>query len=126
MIYRVLAEFVLVVHFAFVVYAVLGGILVLRWRWTAWLHLPVVAWGALVETLGWVCPLTPLENDLRSAAGISGYPGGFVDHYIIPVLYPDNLTRTDQLLLGLVLVAINVVIYGFVIRNSRDLNSPEP
>ena len=114
MLYRVLADIVVVVHFAFVLYVVFGGLLVLRWRWTAWVHIPALLWGVAVEAAGWICPLTPLEMELRAAAGSSGYAGGFVEYYIIPILYPYNLTRNIQWLLALALIGINVIVYGWV------------
>jgi hypothetical protein len=104
----VLADLVVVAHAAFVVFVVLGGLLTLRWPWTVWLHLPAVAWGALVEIAGWPCPLTPLEQWLRG----EGYAGGFVDRYCLPVLYPENLTRRVQVTLGLLVVAVNAAIYA--------------
>lgn len=95
-----MAELIVAVHFAFVVFVVLGGLLALRWPRAAWIHLPAVIWGVLIEFTGWICPLTPLENRLRRASGEAGYQGDFIAHYILPVLYPDGLTRTDQLMLG--------------------------
>lgn len=112
MLYRVLTDLVVVAHFAFVIFAVAGAFLVLRWRWVAWVHLPVLAWAALIEFAGWVCPLTPLENWLRMRGGAMGYPGGFVEHYIIPILYPGQLTRSVQIALGALVLLINAGIYG--------------
>ncbi len=109
--YRLLAELVVVVHFAFVVFVVLGGLLVLRWRWVAWLHLPAAIWGAMIEFGGWICPLTPLENWLQFQGGDAGYEGGFIQHYIVPVLYPAGLTREMQVGLGVAVVLINVAVY---------------
>ena len=119
MIYRVLADLVLVVHAAFVAFAILGALLVLRWRWLPWLHVPAVGWGALIEFTGWICPLTPLENRLREAGGSGGYSGGFVEHHLFPLLYSSTLTRDDQLFLGASLLAINVVIYSIVVSRYR-------
>jgi hypothetical protein len=116
MIYRVLADVVVVVHLAFVLFVVLGALLVLRWRWVVWLHVPAAVWGALIEFRGWVCPLTPLENRLRALGGAAGYPGGFVQHYILPVLYPGELTRTVQIVLGVFVVAMNVAVYGWLLH----------
>ena len=112
MLYRVLTDLVVVAHFAFVIFAVAGAFLVLRWRWVAWVHLPVVGWAALIEFAGWVCPLTPLENWLRMRGGAMGYHGGFVEHYIIPILYPGQLTRSVQIALGALVLLINAGIYG--------------
>ena len=113
------ADAIVALHFAFVVFVVLGGLLVLRWARVAWLHVPAVIWGAVVEFTGWICPLTPLENRLRRAAGETGYQGDFIAHYILPMLYPDGLTRTDQLVLGGAALGINIVIYGFAIVRHR-------
>jgi hypothetical protein len=118
--YRLLADLVVVIHLAFVVFAVLGGLLVLRWRRIAWLHLPAAVWAALIEFRGWICPLTPLENWLRARGGGSGYETGFVEHYILPVLYPAELTRELQLILGTLVAGINVAVYGgLLIRHWR-------
>ncbi len=119
MAYRILADLVLVTHLAFVAFAVLGGLLVLRKRRVAWLHLPAVAWGAIVEFTAWVCPLTPLENLLRDAGGGAPYSGDFIAHYVTPVLYSTTLTREDQLIYGLALLVINGAIYGLVLYRFR-------
>jgi hypothetical protein len=112
---RIAADAVLVLHLAFVLFALLGGLLVLRVPGVAWVHLPALAWAAFVEFTGRVCPLTPLEVALRRAAGESGYAGGFVEHYIVALLYPETLTRDVQMVLGAALVVLNVVIYGAVL-----------
>jgi hypothetical protein len=109
--YLLLADLVLIVHLAFVVFVLCGGLLVLRWRWIAWLHLPAVAWGAVVEFTGRICPLTPLENWLREQGGETVYRSDFISQYLLPVLYPGNLTRNLQLLLGTVVVAFNAAVY---------------
>jgi hypothetical protein len=118
MLYGVLADFIVVVHFAFVLFAILGGLLVFRWKRCAWIHVPVVLWAALIEFSGWVCPLTPLENWLREKGGAVGYPSGFIEHYILPVLYPTLLTRGLQVALGLLVIGINLGIYGWVLRRA--------
>lgn len=115
----VLADLVLVAHFAFVVFVVAGGIAVLRWRWVAWIHIPAAAWGALIEWAGWICPLTPLENDLRVRAGQETYTGDFVARYLVPVLYPEGLTREVQVVLGIIVIAVNAATYSLVIRRRR-------
>ena len=115
MIHRLLADLVVLVHLAFVVFAVAGAVLVLRWRWVAWVHLPAVVWAALIEFAGWICPLTPLENRLRTLSGGAGYRGGFIEHYILPVLYPSGLTRAVQIFLGSVVVVINLGIYSWLV-----------
>jgi uncharacterized protein DUF2784 len=118
-----LADLVVVVHFAFVLFVVMGGFLVLRGRWLAYLHLPAVVWGTWIEFTGRICPLTPLENALRVRAGEAGYSGGFIEHYILPVLYPSALTRTVQVVLGCVVIAINLIIYGYLLRTRRSVQT---
>lgn len=113
--YRVLADLVVVIHLAFVLFAVLGGFLVLRWKRCVWLHLPAVVWAALIEFAGWVCPLTPLENWLRERGGAFAYQSSFIEHYILPILYPSVLTRPLQIFLGLFVLGVNVGIYGWVL-----------
>lgn len=120
--YRLLADVVVGFHFAFVGFALLGGWIVLRWPRVAWVHLPVVAWAVLIELAGWICPLTPLENHLRRAAGQAGYDGGFVEHYVMPVLYPDELTRAMQVAIGLFALVVNVAIYTWIIRRKGVRN----
>ena len=117
--YRLLADLVLLLHAAFVAYVVLGALLALRWPRTAWVHLPIVAWGAGIEFVGGICPLTPLENHWRQLAGEQGYAGGFVEHYVAAALYPDGLTRSVQVALGLLVVAVNAVIYAVAWRRHR-------
>lgn len=119
--YGVLADVVVVLHFGFVLFVIFGGLLALRWRRAPWLHLPAAVWGALIEFAGWICPLTPLEKWLRHEGGVAGYRGGFVEHYILPVLYPHGLTREIQLVLGAVVVLLNVGVYWVVWR--RELRA---
>lgn len=116
MVYRVLADLVVVIHLAFVLFAVLGGFLVLKWKRWAWIHVPTVVWAALIEFAGWVCPLTPLENLLRERGGEIVYRSSFIEHYILPLLYPTVLTRRLQITLGLLALILNLVIYGWVWR----------
>lgn len=118
--YRLLADLVLLAHAGFVAFVVLGGLLVLAWPRLAWLHLPAVAWGAGIEFTGAICPLTPLENHLRALAHQQGYAGGFVEHYVFGLLYPDGLTRNVQLALGAAVIVINVLVYAVVWRRHRD------
>jgi len=118
MVYRILAELVLVIHFCFVLFVVLGGLLALRWRRVVWLHLPAFTWGVLVQCFSWACPLTPLENWFRRAGGESGYSGGFVEHYISAILYAD-ISREFQMMLGLLLVGVNVLVYAWVLTRRR-------
>ena len=116
-----MANLIVLVHFAFVVFVVLGGLLALRWPRVVWLHVPAVVWGALVEFTGWICPLTPLENRLRAAAGETSYDGDFIAHYILPALYPNGLTRSDQLMLGALALGINIAIYALVLVRHRRM-----
>ena len=125
--YRVLADLVVGVHALFVAFVVVGGLLVLRWTWVEALHGPAAVWGALIEFQGWICPLTPLENALRAAAGQAGYRGGFIEHYLLPVLYPAGLTRSVQLVLGALVIVVNVVVYAVVVwRLARRRRSLSP
>jgi hypothetical protein len=114
--YRILADVIVALHLGFILFAVLGGTLLIRSRRWAWVHLPAVAWAALVELRGWVCPLTPLENWLRQAGGAAGYGTGFVDHYLVPIVYPTLLTRELQILLGVLLLMLNLGIYAWAWR----------
>ena len=119
MLYRLLADLVVILHLGFVLFVVLGGLLALRWPRAAWLHLPAALWGAGIEFLQGICPLTPLENHLRRLGGEAGYSGGFVEHYLLPVLYPVGLGRGLQIGLGIAVVALNAVIYAIVWRRRR-------
>jgi hypothetical protein len=117
--YRVAADLVVGLHFAFILFVMLGGFLAWRWRRAAWVHLPVAAWGALIEFAGWICPLTPLENSLRRAAGDAGYAGGFIEHYVIPVVYPSGLTPAIQVALGVAVLVVNGVAYGVLLMRRK-------
>ncbi len=118
MIYRLLADAVLIFHFVFVIFIVFGGLLVLRRRAVLYAHLPALAWGILVELFLWQCPLTPLENWFRQMGGEAGYSGGFIEHYILLLLYP-GIGFWIHILLGLVLAAINLAVYWHVISHWR-------
>jgi len=118
-IYRGLADLILVIHLAFVLFVVLGGLLVVRWPWVAWLHVPAAVWGILIEYTGWICPLTPLENSLRVRGGEAGYVGGFIQHYIQPLLYPAGLTRPMQVGLGSLVLLLNLAAYWMLWSKSR-------
>ena len=113
--YRLAADGVLIVHLAFIMFVALGGLAVLRWPRLAFAHLPAVAWGVALEFNGWLCRLTPLENALRRAAGEAGYDGGFIEHYLIALIYPAGLTPTIQLWLGLGVLAINLPVYAWLL-----------
>lgn len=117
--YRLLADLVLVIHGLFVAFVVFGGLLALWKRWIAYLHLPALAWGALVIGIGWICPLTPLEVSLRQRAGGQGYDGGFIEHYLVPLIYPEAITRETQIVLAVLLVAGNLLIYTVWARRGR-------
>lgn len=112
--YRLLADLTVLVHLAFVIFVAVGGFLVLRWRRIAWVHVPCALWGACISFAGWICPLTPLEAHLRRAGGEAGYAGGFVEHYVLPVLYPDSLTRPTQFAIGVFVVSVNALAYALV------------
>ena len=123
--YLWLADLTLCLHAGFVLFVIFGGLLMLRWRWIAWLHLPAAAWGAFVEFTGWICPLTPLENWLRKQGGEDSYRSDFIAQYLLPMLYPGDLTRDLQLLLGTGVVVLNTAVYWWLWqtqahRASRD------
>ena len=122
----VLADLVILAHVAFIVFVLFGGLLALRWRWIPLAHLPAVLWGATVEFFGWVCPLTPLENVLRRAGGGEGYSVSFIERYLVPLVYPAELTRELQLLLGIAVVAVNAVVYFLVLRRVENLGRSRP
>ena len=117
--YGILAEAVVAVHFVFVLFVLFGGLLTIRWPRAAWIPLPAALWGALISFAGWVCPLTPLEKWLRRQGGAAGYEGGFVEHYLLPVLYPRALTRDVQIALGLIVLLLNILVYWQFVRRRR-------
>ncbi|MGH7559542.1 MAG: DUF2784 domain-containing protein [Gemmatimonadales bacterium] len=119
MIWSVLADLVLVVHLAFLLFVAAGGLAVLRWPRLAWAHVPAVVWGVLIEYAGWICPLTPLENRLRRAGGGAGYEGGFIEHYVTAILYPAGLDRRWQIGLGTLALVINAGIYWLLLARRR-------
>lgn len=114
--YAVLADVVVAVHFGFLLFVVAGALLVVRWPRLAWIHLPCVAWGAWIALSGGVCPLTPLEIDLRQMAGQAGYSGSFIGHYLLAVLYPEGLTRGAQTALGAGAIVLNLGLYAWIWR----------
>ena len=116
MIYGLLADLVLALHALFVVFVVLGGLLALRWRRAVFVHVPCALWGTWVVLAGWICPLTPLEVALRQQAGEGGYTGGFLEHYLVPILYPGDLTRGIQIGLGVVVLVLNIAVYTAMTR----------
>ena len=114
MLFRILADILVVIHGCFVLFVVLGGLLALKRLKVAWIHIPACIWGALIEFQGWICPLTPLEKWLRVKAGQAGYSGGFVQHYLLPLIYPAGLTEQTATVLGLLVVVVNVAVYACV------------
>ena len=119
MLYRLMADAVLLLHLAFILFVVFGALLVWRFRRLAWLHLPAVTWAVVIEFSGWVCPLTPLENHLRRLGGEVGYAGGFIEHYLLPVIYPPGLSHEIQLGLGLAVIVTNGLAYGWLLFRGR-------
>jgi hypothetical protein len=124
MLYRTLADLVVVIHFGFVLFVVLGGLLVPRWPKLAWIHLPAAVWGVLIEFFGWICPLTPLENRWRELGGKAGYSGGFIQHYIVSLLYPDQLSRGTQIVLGTLVLGLNGFVYWMALHRRRSPRLP--
>ncbi len=122
---RLAADTIVAIHFAFIVFVVTGGLLALWHRGIVVLHLPALAWGAWTEFTGAICPLTPLENTFRQAAGEAGYPGGFIEHYLVPFIYPEVLASRTQTAFGVLVIAINAGVYVLVWRQWRRRRSPE-
>lgn len=118
-----LADAVVLMHLGFILFVVLGGFLVLWRRWIAWLHIPAALWGAWVSGAGWICPLTPLENWLRRHAGEAGYTGDFTSHYLMPIIYPEGLTRELQIAIAVFVLVLNAVVYTLVFRRPRVAHS---
>ena len=114
--YRLLADAVVAFHGLFIVFVIFGGFLAWRWRFVAVVHIPCALWGMLIEYRGWICPLTPLENSLRMRAGQAGYSDGFIEHYLVPAIYPSGLTPRIQAALGTAVLVINVFAYAVLIR----------
>ena len=119
MTYRIAADLLVLFHFAFILFVVLGGFLVFYRHLFAWLHLPAVIWGVLIEFSGWICPLTPWEQSLRIKAGQSGYSGGFVEHYLVSLIYPEALTPEIQFVLGMLVLILNVGVYAWVLSKNH-------
>mgnify|MGYP001071795672 CR=1 FL=1 len=129
MTYLLLADAVVILHFAFIVFVVLGALTAYRWPKMVWAHIPCALWGAWIEITGGICPLTPFEVRFRRMGGGDGYAGGFIEHYLVPIIYPAGLTRADQLLLGGLVVAVNLSAYGFLLwrrRSGRPSDSGPP
>lgn len=124
MLTRLLADGVLLLHLAFIAFVVLGGWLARRWRWLAWLHVPALAWGVIVEWSGSICPLTYLENHFLRLAGEAGYAGGFIERYVWPLIYPQGLERWHPFALGALVLLINLAAYATWALATRSRNSP--
>ena len=123
MLYRFLADTTVIVHLAFILFVVFCGLLAFRWRRVVWLHVPAALWGAAVEFTGRVCPLTPLENRFRLASGGPTYQSSFIEHYLVPIIYPADLTREAQIVLGLMVIVLNAAIYGTLWRRRAGAGS---
>jgi hypothetical protein len=124
MIQSLLADLVTVLHLGFVGFVALGGWMVLRWPRLAWLHVPAFTWGALISFGGWICPLTPLENALRRAAGQEGIGESFIEHYLLPILYPGALTRELQIAMGVGVLLLNLTLYAVLLMRMRRAREP--
>jgi hypothetical protein len=116
MVHNIAATAIALLHLLFILFVLFGGFLVLKWSWLKWVHLPAAVWGVLIEFFGWWCPLTKWENYFLREAGRAGYSGGFVSHYIMPLIYPPGLTRELEIAIGLIVLAVNLAIYGKVFR----------
>jgi len=121
MLFRLAADAVVLIHLAFIFFVCCGGFFAWRWRRVAWFHVPAAIWGALIEFAGWICPLTPFENKLRALAGGAGYQGGFIDHYLIPVIYPERLTFSMQLAFGTLVVILNAFAYAVYFKRRSSV-----
>jgi hypothetical protein len=119
-VYTVLAEAIVLAHLLFIAFVICGGLLVIRWPRIAFVHLPAAVWGATVELFGWICPLTPLENHFRNLAGSNTYSGDFIFRYLVPVIYPENMTASLQQALGVLVIVINIIFYTIAIRKHRQ------
>lgn len=126
MIERIAADIIVLLHFAFILFVGLGGLLCLRWKRAAWVHIPAATWGATIEFTRGVCPLTPLEQRLRVAAGEAGYSGSFVEHYLLPVIYPIGLDQSLQFALGILVVLVNLAVYAWVLLGGARRSSGKP
>ena len=125
MYFRIAADLILASHLIFIVFVILGGLLALRWRWLIFVHIPAAVWGAFVEISGRICPLTIWENQLRQRAGYSGYTDSFVEHYLLPVIYPAGLTRNTQIWIAGAVILVNVVIYGWLVYRLKQSRTME-
>lgn len=111
MLYQIAADFVIFLHFAFIAFVLAGGLLVYKWRWIIWFHIPAALWGSMVVIARWICPLTPIENMFRQASGVEAYSSSFIEHYLVPVIYPTGLNHKIFIVMGIVVIVINVTVY---------------
>ena len=114
-------DLVVLLHFLFICFVIAGGLLALKWPRILFFHFPAALWGMLIEFYGWICPLTPLEQYFRIRAGSAGYSVGFIEHYLLPIIYPSGLSRGIQIILGLVVVVINISIYAFLFYRYKSV-----
>ena len=125
MLFRILIDLTIFIHFGFAIFAAIGGLFALRWRTVIIFHLPACIWAALIEFSGWICPLTPLENWFRIKGAATGYQNGYLDPYILPILYPENLTRGIQIVLGILVITANAIIYGIIVKKAIQNKKPD-
>jgi hypothetical protein len=118
--YKILADLVVLAHFGFIVFVMLGGLLAFRWHRIPWLHIPALAWGGFIELTGGICPLTSLENSLRPAGGLADYSQSFIERYVVPIVYPEELAREVQVVMGSILIALNILIYAYWMWRRRN------
>lgn len=119
MMYRIATDLLVILHLGFIVFVVAGGVLCIKWRKLIWIHIPAIIWGTVIELSGWICPLTPLENYFRRKSGEAAYAGDFVSQYLVPVIYPESLTREIQWLLALAVLVINGAVYTIIVKKHR-------
>jgi hypothetical protein len=119
MLYQLAADLIVFLHFAFILFVLFGGLLVYKWHWLIWLHIPAAIWGALIEIVGWVCPLTPLENWLYQASGGDIYSGSFIERYLTPIIYPSGLNKEMFIMMGVIVIVVNVIVYTILIVKTR-------
>ena len=125
MIYSFLADLLVLFHLVFILYVIAGALLIFKWPKTLWVHLPACFWGMTVEFSGWICPLTPWEIHLRRLAGEEGYTGSFIEHYLIPIIYPSGLNRGIQMLMGSIVLIVNLSLYTLILIKKRKRKTPE-
>lgn len=118
--YQIAADAIVVIHFIFILFVISGGFLAIRWRWLIWLHIPAASWGVLAISLRWVCPLTPLENSLRRAGGGDSYGSGFIEHYLVPIIYPSGFDDSVFMAMGVGVVILNVIAYSLLFVSARQ------